>query len=92
MNHVGYNATGARSDEPLLYGDCTWKRRSAPQSKNAVSTNMKQSRYIHLMANFSRQSTFIGQNLFWFLHQHIIHLEKNTTSMCNYFLQLTMKR
>ncbi len=26
---------------------------SAPQSKNAVSTNIKQSRYIHLMLNFS---------------------------------------
>ncbi len=26
---------------------------SAPQSKNAVSTNIKHSRYIHLMSNFS---------------------------------------
>ncbi len=26
---------------------------SAPQSKNAVSTNTKHSRYIHLMSNFS---------------------------------------
>ncbi len=27
--------------------------RSAPQSKNAVSTNIRYSRYIHLMSNFS---------------------------------------
>ncbi len=32
---------------------CDTKNKSASQSKNAVSTNLKHSRYIHLMSNFS---------------------------------------
>ena len=41
--------------ELCLYGLCRTKvidTISAPQSKNAVSTNIKHSRYIHFMSNF----------------------------------------
>ncbi len=56
--HDQLNAKDTDMEKVLLSCDITTKMRfnnsvSAPQSKNTVSTNIKHSKYVYLMSNFS---------------------------------------